>query len=96
MGKKHSFMCSQVDSLTGTKKPMMKLLPDHWYIKCARVPVRITNRIPRRVYFFNFFMDSIICKEKPDIHIYAKRTAEAVLFVINRFLFVIPTWKIGS
>ena len=29
MGKKQSFMCSQVDSFTGKKSPAAVLYPDH-------------------------------------------------------------------
>lgn len=57
MGKKHSFICSHVDSLTGKKNPRMKLFPDHSYTKWEIVPAIITNTAPMTTYRFNLFID---------------------------------------
>ena len=64
MGKKHSFICSHTDSLTGNKKPRRKLFPDHSYIKCEMVPVINTNIIPLIVLCFSLFMIVVYEEER--------------------------------
>ena len=57
-------MCSHTDSLTGKRKPSIKLLPDHSYTKCERVPVSITKRIPKMEYAFILFIFPVYAKKR--------------------------------
>lgn len=49
IGKNTSFICSQMDSLTGVKSPAITFLFVHSYRKCESVPVIKTKIIPAQI-----------------------------------------------